>query len=574
MKRFSNSFVAIALTGCFAGPVHGTVVSTKHNLSVSGPGVVRATAETEVCVFCHTPHSAVPNSPLWNRRDPGSNYTPYTSTTAVAAPGQPTGSSILCLSCHDGTIALGEILSQSDPITMSGGVTTMPSGPGRLGTDLSDDHPISFVYSATLASQAGELVNPGSLTGPVRLDASGQLQCTACHNAHENLYGKFLVMSNRGGALCSTCHIKNFWGQTPHNLSSKTWNGVQPDPWLASSWTTVSDNACQNCHRPHSAGGRQRLLNHAAEEDNCTACHNGNVATQNIQSQFNKSSRHPITDTTGVHDPSEAAVIGTRHVECVDCHNPHAARSGAGTPPGPLTGVRGISLVGTEVNPVTNEYEVCFRCHADSLTKPAARTPRQITQTNTRLEFNTANPSFHPVAGPGANPNVPSLITPLTTSSTIGCTDCHNNNSGPNGPHGSIYAPILERQYVTIDNTSESSSNYALCYKCHSRSVVLSNQSFPLHNKHVSGERAPCNICHDPHGISLTQGNITNNTHLINFDTSVVQPSSSGRLEFIDRGTFRGSCYLRCHGQNHNPCSYGTGMGGMGGMCGMGGGGM
>ncbi len=129
---------------------------------------------------------------------------------------------------------------------------------------------------------------------------------------------------------------------------------------------------------------------------------------------------------------------------------------------------------------------------------------------------------------------------------------------------------------MTADFTSESSSNYALCYKCHSRSSILGNQSFPLHNFHVSGERASCNICHDPHGISSTQGNTTNNTHLINFDTSVVQASSSGILRFEDLGNVSGRCYLRCHGKDHDPCGYGGG--GMGGgMCmggGMGGGGM
>jgi hypothetical protein len=74
--------------------------------------------------------------------------------------------------------------------------------------------------------------------------------------------------------------------------------------------------------------------------------------------------------------------------------------------------------------------------------------------------------------------------------------------------------------------------------------------------------RTPCNVCHDPHGISYTQGNSTNNSKLINFDTSVVSPSSSGKLRFESLGTNRGRCYLRCHGENHDPKSYG-GMGGM-----------
>lgn len=548
------------------------VVNTKHNLSVSGPGTIKATSEAQVCIFCHTPHNSSPSGPLWNRRASGTTYTPYTSSSLVGAPGQPTGASMLCLSCHDGTIALGEVLSRATAIGMSGGVTAMPAGKTRLGTDLSDDHPVSFVYSSTLASQRGELVPPSGLTGKVKLDASGQMQCSSCHDPHDDTNGKFLVLPNRASALCQTCHVKNYWGQTAHRTSTATWNGAGVNPWPTTAWTNVADNACENCHQPHSAGGARRLLHHAAEETNCFACHNGNVAAKSIQSEFNKVSSHPVTNTTGTHEPKEPAVVASRHVECVDCHNPHAANAAAGNPAGPLTGVRGISIAGTEVNPAAYEYQICFRCHGDSTGKPPARTVRQLAQTNTRLEFDTVNPSYHPVAGPGKNPNVPSLIAPLSTASTIGCTDCHNSNSGPkgggtgpNGPHGSAYTPILVRQYVTTDNTSESASNYALCYGCHSRTSILNNESFERHDRHITRERAPCNNCHDPHGISATQGNSVNNSKLINFNTSVVSPNSSGQLRYESTGVFSGRCYLRCHGENHDPKSYGDGGGGWGG---------
>ena len=572
MKRQAVNLTIAVVLALMAPAAAAPVSSSKHNLSVSGPGTIKASSESQICVFCHTPHSATPNSPLWNRRSPGSTYTPYTSSTAVAIPGQPTGASILCLSCHDGTIALGEILSSVTPIGLVGGVTTMPVGTGRLGTDLSDDHPISFNYTATLASQRGELVNPATLTGAVKLDSSGQMQCTSCHNAHDDSNGKFLVRSNTASALCQTCHAKNYWAQSAHSTSNATWNGVAPDPWPTSSLTTVASNACLNCHKPHAAGGRQRLLNFAVEESNCTACHNANVAQKNILTEFNKFSRHPITSTTGVHDPKEPAVVSVRHVECYDCHNPHAARAGAGAPPGPLAGVRGVGATGSEVNPATREYEICFRCHADSPNKPVALTTRRIAQTNVRLEFDTTNPSYHPVEGIGKNLNVPSLTgapAGLNTSSIIACTDCHNNNSGPkaggvgpNGPHGSAFAPLLVRQYVTADPNTESASAYALCYNCHNRTSILGNQSFREHNKHVVGERAPCNTCHDPHGISATQGNSTNNSKLINFNTTVVSPSSSGILRFESTGTFSGRCYLSCHGRNHNPETYGGGGGG------------
>ena len=143
------------------------------------------------------------------------------------------------------------------------------------------------------------------------------------------------------------------------------------------------------------------------------------------------------------------------------------------------------------------------------------------------------------------------------------CTDCHNSSqarsaggSGPEGPHGSAFEPILVRNYQTIDNTPESAANYALCYECHSRGSILGDESFAEHDKHIRGEDTPCNVCHDPHGISSTQGNVTNNSHLINFDTSIVSPRGNGDLRFEDQGQFAGTCYLVCHGEDHNNFDY------------------
>jgi len=560
MKR---GLLAIAVL-LLALPVFAGLATSKHNLSVGGPGTVKAASETQSCLFCHAPHNASPIAPLWNRNNPGTSYTPYTSSTSIARPGQPTGASLQCLSCHDGTIALGDVLSRGSRIGMAGGVTTMPAGNSKLGTDLSDDHPISFAYTATLAATRGELANPATLTGKVKLDAGGQLQCTSCHDPHDDTNGKFLVVPNQASALCQTCHVKNYWNGSDHKLSAKTWNGAGPNPWPHTSGTTVAANACESCHRPHTAGGKKWLLNNAAEESNCYSCHNGNVAAKNVQAEFiGKSSIHPVAASTGVHDPAEPAVVQARHVECADCHNPHATNGGAGLLPGSLAGVRGINSGGIEVKPATAEYQICFRCHADSTNMPAPRTTRQIVQTNTRLEFATTNPSHHAVAGPGKNTNVPSLIAPWTTASTVKCSDCHNNNSGPGaggtgpkGPHGSTYPTLLERRYLKADNTPESAANYALCYKCHSRTSILSENTFKEHKKHIVDERTPCNACHDPHGISSTQGNAINNSKLINFDTTINKPSSSGQLKFVSNGINKGSCYLTCHGKNHNPLSY------------------
>jgi predicted CXXCH cytochrome family protein len=542
------------------------IATTRHNLSATGPGTVKAATETQTCLFCHTPHNASSVAPLWNRGNPGSVYTPYTSSSANAHPGQPTGASLVCLSCHDGTIALGDVLSRATPIAMAGGITTLPPGNSNLGTNLADDHPVSFAYTSALAAaRGGELADPATLTGKVKLDAGGQLQCTSCHDPHDDTNGKFLVVPAQASALCLTCHTKAPWSGSDHRLSTKTWNGLGTNPWPHTTGITVAANACENCHRPHSAQGSKWLLNYAAEESNCYTCHNGNVAAANIQNEFTtKLSIHPVAASAGVHDVTEPAVVQARHVECVDCHNPHASNATTGTLAGSLANVRGIDINGAEVKSSSSEYQICFRCHADSTNKPAPHTTRQIAQTNIRLELATTNPSYHPVAAPGKNTNVPTLLAPWTIASTVKCSDCHSNNAGPGaggtgpkGPHGSTYPVMLERQYLKVDFTSESASAYALCYKCHDRSKLIgSGSAFSRHGQHIVDLRTPCNACHDPHGISSAQGTTTNNSKLINFDTTIVKPSSGGQLKFVSTGTGKGSCYLLCHGENHGPYSY------------------
>jgi predicted CXXCH cytochrome family protein len=539
-----------------------SIVNTKHNLSVSGPGTVKATSETEICIFCHAPHNSRPVAPLWNRNDPGATYTLYSSSTLQASPGQPDGASILCLSCHDGTVALGSVLSRPTEIAMATG-TYMPGGVSNLTTNLRDDHPVSFLYNSALATSDGQLKDPASITPPVSL-SNQRMQCTSCHDPHNNTYTDFLVASPQNSNLCNSCHQRTNWSVSSHSTSTKTWNGVNPNPWPYSdaTMTTVAQNACENCHNPHNSGSNVMNLKYQAEENNCLDCHNGNAATKNISAQFAKTYKHNISGYIGVHDASEAAQITNMHVECIDCHNPHMAKNQAATAPtinGFLEGMKGINQSGVVVNPATNSYEICYRCHAGSTGAPPSPTVRVISQNNVRLELASGNPSYHSVAAVGINASVPSLIAPLTVSSRMYCTDCHASDGAgsPSGPHGSIYPHILKRQYLTADNTTESTTAYALCYGCHNRTTILGDGSFKEHSKHIVGEKTPCNACHDPHGISSAQGNSINNSNLINFSTSIVTASpGNGAIRFEDQGNNRGRCYLTCHGENHTGWSY------------------
>jgi cytochrome c553 len=231
-----------------------------------------------------------------------------------------------------------------------------------------------------------------------------------------------------------------------------------------------------------------------------------------------------------------------------------------------LGDVPGVTAAGGTVEAASFQYEVCFRCHADENVARASYVPRRITQVNTRLEFAPNAVSSHPIVGPGRNPDVPSLRPGWTEGDVMSCGDCHGSDTsrkaggtGPNGIHGSNEPPLLLARYETGSFVPESSSSYALCYRCHERdgpTGILGDRSFP-HRVHVSMNQIACSTCHDPHGISSAQGSRRNNSHLINFDTSVVFPHpTNGRMMFEDTGTFAGSCTLSCHGVVHSGLSY------------------
>jgi predicted CXXCH cytochrome family protein len=555
-----------------------SIVNSKHNLSANSSAVLHAETNTEVCVFCHTSHHTSKDAPLWNHASSGATYTPYGSSTTKARIGQPTGVSKVCLSCHDGTVALGMVGSgrTQSTIAFHNKVTTLPPGPSNLGTDLSDDHPVSFIYDNSLVNADGQLQPPQTLTRKVKLDHTGQVQCTACHDPHDNKFGKFLVQDNTGSSLCLNCHQQPSWPSSVHALAKNTWTGVGVNPWPNTTYKTVADNACESCHANHSAGGKARLLNFATEERNCYTCHSGTVATRNIAAEFNKPSVHPITLTHGVHDPAENPLTAARHVTCVDCHEPHSAGLAraaqpalAGAPVVALSpaiqGAKGVSAAGVVVNQISSESELCYRCHADEPGRGQAFVPRQFPQTNERLQFAPGNASFHPIQIAGRNPNVPSLLLPWRNDSLMQCTDCHNNDQGPGaggtgpaGPHGSTYPALLERQEQLTDFQAESAANYALCYKCHSRSSILADQSFKAvnsqgqdcgHRFHIVDQQAACTTCHDPHGVPVAK-------HLINFNTAYVTPSGKGPISYNSTGNGSGNCTLTCHGYSHVNTAY------------------
>lgn len=190
-----------------------SVFNSKHNLSASGPGEIKSDSETRVCIFCHSSHNTSTEGPLWNHETtaPGKFIT-YERSTMAGRAEQPNGATKLCLSCHDGTIAVGAVLGQSRPISMQnvGAAGEIPSGRrSHIGTDLSATHPVSIPYRQSTALAVSHLrwppFDPENKVGP---DADGFVQCTACHDPHDDSRSERYPFWNKStfDEVCMTCH--------------------------------------------------------------------------------------------------------------------------------------------------------------------------------------------------------------------------------------------------------------------------------------------------------------------------------------------------------------------------------
>lgn len=198
----------VCVCAVLAMPTFGAITGSAHDFSAAGWNTTG-----EICAPCHVPHNAdltVVGAPLWSHEVTTQTFTLYSSPSfdGAGTAGQPSGTSKLCLSCHDGTVAL-------DNFAGFVGGTNYIQQPYNLGTDLSSSHPISFTYDTSLASTDGGLFDPAThnsgLGGSITNDLLYQdkLECSSCHDVHDEAGNSFLlVKSNAGSSLCLTCHDK------------------------------------------------------------------------------------------------------------------------------------------------------------------------------------------------------------------------------------------------------------------------------------------------------------------------------------------------------------------------------
>lgn len=212
MNRWTKTLGALAAVAITGTTATAQIALSEHNFSSYG------WSGGEICKPCHTPHFAIEGVPrLWN----------HTLTTAAYTMHEGPGTaednldivSRMCLSCHDGTVALDSFGGQTG--------TTFIGATGNLGTDFEDDHPIgtdayyppasppSWWFGAFNAPNAsGTSVGSGSATlGLEAFDDNGTTRyvvgCATCHNPHNRgNYPHMTAISNASSAMCLVCHIK------------------------------------------------------------------------------------------------------------------------------------------------------------------------------------------------------------------------------------------------------------------------------------------------------------------------------------------------------------------------------
>jgi len=262
------------------------IANTRHNLSTTGAAAnVRASTGTEeICVFCHTPHAAEGASagvPLWNKTLPGTSYTSYSTLNSSTIDGTFTtvGSiSLACLSCHDGTQAMDNIVnapgyggydgtgggvnglgytwasgSIAGRVSVDGLMTNAATTLSMLSNDLSNDHPIGIQYcgggpNATTPAGAcrdRDFVAPQNATINSNLvwyvDTAGGTAATR-ERTDMVLYTRDFGGTNAPSVECASCH-------DPHVESGTTSGGTGPA--AGASFLRIANTGsavCLACH--------------------------------------------------------------------------------------------------------------------------------------------------------------------------------------------------------------------------------------------------------------------------------------------------------------------------------------
>lgn len=229
------------------------IANSKHNFTTN---LNAQSSDGQICKYCHTPHRANTTRGLWNHTKTSATYSYSDNSAAKSWEGTPLMTtmspaqySATCLSCHDGTVALGDLTNAGGGVkgvaSFTGANVTsdkLSGGPAYFGTDLKGNHPVGVPYpgqtyfgrtSAVPASELGEQGGYFTQTGgktnapavpgdtqPISLARDGSVsgtgaaptwgvECSTCHNPHNSEGLNYMLrVTTSQSALCRSCHMK------------------------------------------------------------------------------------------------------------------------------------------------------------------------------------------------------------------------------------------------------------------------------------------------------------------------------------------------------------------------------
>ncbi len=468
------------------------------------------------------------------------------------------GTDVYCVSCHVDHDKFNSSKSSSLRSTIAG-TDTAPGSVTAASSDFNatDGGVCLGCHYLSRTKDTANQKSDGTSVTPVIPDTTANTLAAAT-TAYDNsphqygVTGRARSDNTTFSGDCSKCHSD---GQTGLTATTGAEFGLHYDASRrileALGRGTVSDpyaeeRFCYSCHSPLSAG----LKTTATGADWYGTTGIMGSGSEDVYTQFTGagySAKHSLTLSDSAHKPTSTDEVAdyrlstAEHVECTDCHSPHAAGSVtvtnrvATTPvtsdgnrigsTSPLNGVWGVeppemlawdddesSLTGYVIRPVADyEYQICFKCHSGFNSSYSSETrtfswDSATGWTNQAFEFNTNNASYHPVMGSLGTRALSdtAMKAPWNVnvgSQTMYCTDCHMDSAaGPpaQGPHGSANQWILRGTWDPATDTIDpaAGSSTFLCAKCHT--IAGTNAA---HNANGHTDQ-PCGGCHIavPHG--------------------------------------------------------------------------
>jgi predicted CXXCH cytochrome family protein len=289
--------------------------------------------------------------------------------------------------------------------------------------------------------------------------------CTLCHDPHQSPY-KYQLRADRT-KLCFTCHDKKIAaGKYVHGPVAvggcvMCHNPHQSD--FPRMLNASGNDVCFMCHTDMADRFKEKKFVHTAVKQGCINCHSPHSAdykynlkadgTRDLCLGCHKDKKEWIETAKTKHGALETGK------KCLACHDPHMGDYAKQLVKAPM--------------------DLCLSCHDKPLDTPTGK----IIDMKTYL---AENKDKH---GPIREKD---------------CSACHN-------PHGSDNFRMLRKYFPPVFYAPFDPKNYALCFNCHEKTLVLDPQTTTLTNfrngdqnlhylhvnKPVKGRT--CRACHEMH---------------------------------------------------------------------------